>query len=222
MNESMVRSFQVRLLPSADRPLSLTKRYLIRYVTGLVVGLMIVPCLPNAAFAHGTLRSAAPGDGDRLLVAPSELRLTFTEAVEVAIARLTLTGPDGNVELAPLALHPDSATVLIAAIQGPLVVGAYNVQWQMVGADGHPVRGEYSFVIEAGAQGLTTAEPASAVAASLDASTAEQSGNAVRTEPTGSSALVWLIIGGVLAVFAVVGIKLFGRRPDSEAGGEHV
>lgn len=222
MNESMVRAFHVRVRPAKDGHLSLTKRYLIRYFTGLLVGLMIVPCLPNAAFGHGTLRSATPGDGAQLLVAPRELRLTFSEPVESAVARLTLTGPDGDVALAPLGLHPDSATVLIAAIRGPLVVGTYTVRWQVVGADGHPVRGEYSFVIEPGAQGLTTAEPASAAPASPEPSTTEQRGGAVGTEAGGPGALVWLILGGVLAVLAVVGIKLFGRRSDSEAGSEHV
>lgn len=110
--------------------------------------------LPSDGLAHGALRKANPGDGDHLSVAPAELRLTFTEAVELAVTRLSLAGPDGAVALAPLTLAPDSATVLVGEVRGPLVAGTYTVSWQVAGADGHPVRGQYAFLIAPGARGL--------------------------------------------------------------------
>ncbi|HEU0302449.1 MAG TPA: copper resistance protein CopC [Longimicrobium sp.] len=114
--------------------------------------------LPAPSLAHGALRRSVPASGAHLPTAPSELRLTFNESVELAIARLRLLGPDSvEVALAPLVLPPDSATVLVARITGPLRAGTYVVAWQVAGADGHPVRGTYSFVIAPGAQGLAPA-----------------------------------------------------------------
>lgn len=110
---------------------------------------------PVPADAHGVLRRSEPASGAHLSAAPRELRLTFTERVEPAVARVHLIGPDSvAVSLGPLAAAPDSANVLVAAIEGGLVAGAYTVAWQLVGADGHPVRGSYTFVIAPGASGL--------------------------------------------------------------------
>ena len=89
---------------------------------------------PDALAAHGELRKASPSSGAHLSVVPTELRLTFTEPVELALARITLVGPAGAVELSQLELHPDSANVLIVPITGALLSGTYEVGWQVAGA----------------------------------------------------------------------------------------
>lgn len=121
--------------------------------------------LARPASAHTGLQSASPGDGDSLSVAPETLRLTFFGAVDLPLASVRLVGPDGaEVGLAPLERASDSERVILARIAGPLRAGPHMVHWQIVGADGHPVRGEYTFHVEAGAQGLA-AEPVGPAAA---------------------------------------------------------
>jgi putative copper export protein/methionine-rich copper-binding protein CopC len=124
----------------------------------LVLALLVCAVLalvPASAYAHGALQRSAPAKGAHLSEAPRELRLTFNEAVELAVARLQLLAPDSAaVDLGPLALAADSARVLVAPIRGGLVAGTYTVAWQVAGADGHPVRGTYTFVIAPGARGL--------------------------------------------------------------------
>jgi putative copper export protein/methionine-rich copper-binding protein CopC len=121
---------------------------------------------PSQVHAHGALQRSEPSQGAHLAVAPRELRLTFNETVELAVARLQLIGPDSaSVELGPLALDPDSATVLTVPVLGGLTAGTYTVAWQIAGADGHPVRGTYAFGIAPGAAGLA-AVPAAAAAGS--------------------------------------------------------
>lgn len=190
------------------------RRHWPRAITALLLVCMAVPLLPARAFAHGVLRSAAPGAGDHLSLAPRELRLTFTEAVELAVTRLSLIGPDGPVPLALLTLDADSATVLIGGIDGPLVSGVYTVNWQVVGVDGHPVRGQYTFIIAPGAQGLTPVAVGSIVPG-------QESPPAVHhdavTFPTGSSfgaespmyaGVRWLTFLGLLGVIGVVAFRL--------------
>lgn len=97
-----------------------------------------------------------PADNSHLSVAPRELRLTFTEASELSFTRVELFGPDSQmVALGPIMYGDgDARRVVVASIRGALHVGTYTVVWQIVGADGHPVRGRYSFMIMPGASGI--------------------------------------------------------------------
>lgn len=162
--------------------------------------------LPITAYAHGALQRSSPADGGQLSEAPRELRLAFTEEVEIALAQLVLTGPEGAVALSPLALAPDSATVLVAAIHGRLVSGTYRVEWQMTGADGHPVRGEYSFDIAPNATGLGTLVATNPPPQVDDPATAPNT--AQPSDGSGSGATLWIILAGIVGVVGVVAFKL--------------
>ncbi len=133
----------------------------------LAVATALQSLTPAVALAHTGLRRAVPARGAQLTVAPRTLRLTFTEAIEPALARVTLLAPDGStVALSPLGGVRDSAQVVTAEVQGALTAaGAYTVRWQVAGRDGHPVRGSYVFTILPGATGLAVAVESAAVAA---------------------------------------------------------
>ena len=160
------------------------------------------------AYAHGALRRSTPAKGQHLSVAPSEIRMTFTEAIELPLARVVLAGPAGPVELGGLSVA-DSAMVLIAPISGQLVAGSYKVQWQIAGADGHPVRGEFGFFIVEGAAGLTakggsvSRDPAS----HHDPATFPRSG-AFSAESPGYALIRWLSYMAILGVIGVIAFRL--------------
>ena len=136
-----------------------------------LLSLLLLLFLAAPLRAHGTLKRTEPAAGSHLTAAPTALRLTFTEAMEASVARLALTGPDGRaVPLSPIR-RGDSATMIVADIVGPLVVGLYKVSWQGTGRDGHPVRGHYQFTIAAGATGLAPVPPAPQILASMVAGT---------------------------------------------------
>src|SRR5690606_15988098 len=128
--------------------------------------------LPTVVHAHDDLVRSEPSDSALLTSAPRALRLTFTGAVELALARLTLTGPEGEVDLGALSLDADSSNILSGPVRGGLVAGRYTVRWQIAGADGHPVRGEFTFVIAPGAAGLRP-DPAGPPAPGQEAPPAE-------------------------------------------------
>ena len=148
-------------------------RAALRLLLVLVVALLATPA---AALAHGELKSSVPASGSRLAVAPMELRLTFTEAVEMTFTRVELIGPDSQlVALGSLAYADgDARRVVVAAIRGPLVAGTYTVAWQIAGADGHPVRGRFTFTVLPGAAGL--ADPAAGAAGLATPSGGEMAG----------------------------------------------
>lgn len=133
-----------------------------RLVAAIACGLVLVVVRPG--LPHGALKSSSPKAGSHLAVVPRELRLTFTEAPELATASIVLTGPDSMpVALGPLTIPADSSTVLMATITGSLTAGVHRVAWRIAGKDGHPVRGTFSFVIAPGAAGLAgVSSPAAA------------------------------------------------------------
>jgi copper transport protein len=187
---------------------------------------------PGRLLAHGTLKSSVPAKGAHLGVAPRDLRLTFTERPELTFTRIQLLGPDGaGVPLGPLRL--DTAQTVIADIRGPLRAGTYTVVWQVASADGHPVRGRYSFTIAPGAAGLAAPqaleEPGAAgVPTGRDAPAAEH--HSAVSLPSGEGfgagspvyvAIRWLgfvallvVLGAVAFYWAVLGI--LRRRAPSE------
>ncbi len=133
-------------------------------MTCLVLAGALLALSPVAAAAHLDLESSAPAKDARLAATPSELRLTFTAATERSLSRVELVGPDGlSVTLAPIRyVDGDERRTFLAPISGRLRDGTYTVIWQVAGADGHPVRGRFTFTILPGATGLAaTADSAS-------------------------------------------------------------
>jgi methionine-rich copper-binding protein CopC len=81
--------------------------------------------------------------------APREISLSFNEAVSVALSRLTLLdAAQRAVKLDSLRHAPGDAKTLTAKVLGALRPGRYSVKWQAGGADGHPMRGEYTFTVD--------------------------------------------------------------------------
>lgn len=181
-----------------------------------------------AAHAHGTLRNSTPAAGAHLSAAPRELHLTFTEAVELTLARVELTGPDGKmVRLGVLTSVQDSAQVVAARIIDGLVAGGYTVKWQIAGKDGHPVRGRFTFTIAPGATGLGVSgeqparvggEPGAGVTAPGQVAPPQEHHDPVAMPQTGTAfdaesplyvIVRWLMFGGILIVVGAVAFHSF-------------
>jgi putative copper export protein/methionine-rich copper-binding protein CopC len=126
---------------------------------------------PVVLFAHGVLRRSEPANGATLRTAPGVIRLTFSEAPQLAFTQVELFGPDSQrVALSELRVAaPDSAVVVVADVLGPLTAGRYRIAWQITSVDGHPVRGAVSFRIASDATGLAVSPMDSAASPALPA-----------------------------------------------------
>ncbi len=195
------------------------------WVLAALVALLVA--LPATVLGHSALRRSTPSAGAHLSTVPRELRLTFNEAVGLSLARVVLVGPDGAaVELGALAAPPDSPQVVVVPIRGGLTAGAYRVRWRIAGADGHPVGGDFGFLIAPGAAGLApppTAAPGTAPppttshhpAADLPSGPGFDAGSPLY------AAIRWLtFVGILLAIGAVVfrGAVLPRAGLDGDAG----
>ena len=133
-----------------------------RLVGRVVALLVVVTALVGGAwrlgYAHATLVSAEPVAGSVVATAPTRVRLVFSEAVEPALAQLSLDGGDGGVT--PLATTGDPRDVYaVIAPLGTLTAGGYRVLWRVVSVDGHPVGGSFVFTIRGGSGTTSSAAP---------------------------------------------------------------
>jgi methionine-rich copper-binding protein CopC len=106
-------------------------------------------CATTSAFAHAELEKATPAVGGAVSP-PSEIRLTFGEAVRVSASKVTLSAAHGGAPSlgAPKAEDGNDA-VLIVPIAKPLAPGVYSVHWHAVAADdGGKTQGSFTFTVK--------------------------------------------------------------------------
>lgn len=117
-----------------------TARRALAIAAGLIVALLI----PGTAAADAELVSTIPADGAVLADLPTEVVLTFDQAITDRSSFAVLDSNGATV--AEGAVDPADAT----RMRGPLPVlapGAYEVQWVAQSADGHLPRGTFTFTV---------------------------------------------------------------------------
>ncbi|MBV9758325.1 MAG: copper homeostasis periplasmic binding protein CopC [Alphaproteobacteria bacterium] len=107
----------------------------------------VLAVLYGQAEAHAFLQAAVPPVGGKAS-AVSELRLTFTEALEPAFSTVTIRHADGApVSGAKTQVDPQNPKVLTVTLLQPLPPGKYKVQWRVVSVDTHHTQGDYAFTV---------------------------------------------------------------------------
>lgn len=100
------------------------------------------------ADAHARLIRATPRVGETVARSPPELRLFFSESIDLPASSLTVTGPDGRpVATGRLLLDAQDKRVVIAPLPAPLAPGRYKVVWSMTSVDTHRTDGDYGFKV---------------------------------------------------------------------------
>lgn len=113
----------------------------------LLVGLGLLAAagpLAGTASAHATLISSVPGNNEVVATAPTEVVLTFDEAVAVDDGAVRVLNPDGTnvAEGAPISAKGglEIRQKIVAAAQG-----TYTVSYRSLSDDGHVIDGSYVF-----------------------------------------------------------------------------
>jgi hypothetical protein len=114
---------------------------------------VVITAMPLAAatsaWAHAALSQAVPAVGSTIAQpAPTELRLSFTEPLELAFTKVTVKGPDGQpTGTGQLSLDPADAKILVVPLTGSPASGTLTVDWTAVAEDGHKSNGSYNLTI---------------------------------------------------------------------------
>jgi copper transport protein len=103
--------------------------------------------LPQAAWAHAALLRTTPQASGTIGSSPARVSLTYDEAVAPKFAVVSVTDARGEQEVtgSPAALSSDPDTIAVPVRHLP--EGWYLVYWRVISADGHPVRGAFTFAV---------------------------------------------------------------------------
>jgi copper resistance protein C len=103
--------------------------------------LFILPVTP--AFAHTGLHDSVPKQGEVVTEPLSQIVLTFESKIEQGSSFELTTAAGATIK-------PEQVTVENTLLKGsiqPLENGEYTLVWKVIGADGHPIDGKYSFSV---------------------------------------------------------------------------
>lgn len=113
----------------------------------VVVALAALVALPQAAGAHAALLRTSPTASRALDSPPTRVSLTYSESVEPRFAIVSVTDAAGRQVSAGAPRRsgedPDRIDVPLERLRK----GWYLVFWRVVSADGHPVRGAFTFAV---------------------------------------------------------------------------
>jgi methionine-rich copper-binding protein CopC len=101
------------------------------------------------AQAHTGLKESNPAAGALLRVAPEQIQLVFTATV--SLVRFTLSDHEGRRIDVAFKPDPESKTEFLLPIPA-LLAGHYQVEWAVIGADGHTVTDKFAFVVDPSAE----------------------------------------------------------------------
>ncbi|UFS57824.1 copper resistance CopC family protein [Subtercola endophyticus] len=198
-----------------------TKLLAAAFAAVVAAGLALVPV--TSASAHDFLVDSTPALNSTVTTPLSTVSLTFNDLVldlsgDGASSVVEVTGPDG----ASTHFETGCPTILGRTVSAPVALGApgkYQVSWQIVSSDGHPVSNAIDFTYAPVAGTAASAGSASgpacgsggsstSVAALPAAGTADASGSGI------NAGLILGVAGGivVLAIVGVVLILVLSRR----------
>lgn len=186
-----------------------------RFAAGAVVAAVAVLATAAPATAHDQLIDSSPTNGERLEAAPENITMTFSGELLVLDSSTA-----GATVLVVDAAGEDWATGTVevrgrnvtAALAADMPEGGYQVRWQVVSEDGHPIAGVIPFAIGDAAPLETTGQPAATPptaghTADTPPQNADEAGDPIRV----------LLIGGAGAALAVAVFALLLRRRRAAA-----
>ncbi|WP_085487976.1 copper homeostasis periplasmic binding protein CopC [Paraburkholderia susongensis] len=101
----------------------------------------------STAFAHAHLASSVPA-ANAEVAAPTDVTIHFTEPLEPAFSRITLSDASGK-PAAAAASAVDAGDARVMHLPLPqLSTGRYAVHWIAVATDGHRTQGDFAFNVK--------------------------------------------------------------------------
>ncbi|HUP51586.1 MAG TPA: copper resistance CopC family protein [Longimicrobiales bacterium] len=116
---------------------------------GLLTALGATAAAEGEAAFHFALSRSAPA-ADAAVPSPSEVRLWFTQVAQPGSVAIRLINPAGGaVPTGEPTPNEDDGRVYHVSVSQTLPAGAYTVSWRGIGDDGHVVRADFRFTVNA-------------------------------------------------------------------------
>ena len=101
----------------------------------------------SLASAHAYPTNVSPADGSTVTQPPREIRIQFTEGVELEFSRVDVKSASGE-RVTQGKLRKVAADTLAIDVK-PLSSGAYVIEWQVLSVDTHITEGVLRFIVKA-------------------------------------------------------------------------
>jgi methionine-rich copper-binding protein CopC len=162
-----------------------------RLIAALVLSAFLASLVVGTALGHAELDKATPDDKSTVQGSPTEILMTFTEAVDPAKSSIKLVDASGAVIADGSTVSSGNPKLMRLAVSTVLAPASYTVRWTTASAvDGDLDHGTTSFTVAAAASvapSVSTA-PTAPTASSSAAASAAPSSVTASVAPSPSSA----------------------------------
>lgn len=110
----------------------------------IFIAILLVFSLNGHAFAHTGLESSSPQNGETISEEIQQILLTFETKIEQT-STIRLKSADGTE--VPIKDITITDKQMVGNLETPLGHGDYQVLWNIIGADGHPIEGTFTFSV---------------------------------------------------------------------------
>jgi len=100
---------------------------------------------PATLAAHAYPAVSIPNNGATVKESPREVRIQFTEGVEIDFSQIIVKGPKGDI-VSDGKLRQLASDTLAIDVK-PLRAGLYSVEWQVLSVDTHITDGTLRFTV---------------------------------------------------------------------------
>lgn len=182
--------------------MSIERPRILAAIAAVTLALGAALAVPSAASAHDQVIATDPAEGEVLAEAPQQLTMRFT--AELMTMGVIVFVVDGNERDWAAGEPIVEGAELVQPLESGMPDGSYQVRWQVVSADGHPISGFFDFAVGA-SSGVITPPGA-----------ADDPDTSQPNEPPAAAipALLWIGLTGAavgVAVFAIV-VAVRSRR----------
>ncbi len=119
-------------------------------VATIIVATGLVLTHTPSAMAHAVVQQVIPGDAQRLTHSPADVRVTFSEPVQLlqkGDASVVTASGESVTESGGAHISADNAALMIVPVQPRLAPGSYTTRWRVMSPDGHVVGGATVFAV---------------------------------------------------------------------------
>ena len=189
-----------------------------RFTTILAAFVMFI-VFASTVQAHSTMTSSDPEEGSVAEGEISSISMTFDTDIQQEEDIYVENEEGERIDAEEISIENDTVE---ASLSETLSSGNYTAYWEVYGADGHLVDGQFEFSVEAAAADDNAEENSEASEAGDDSGAAENEDSETNEEEVGSAGadddnsggmsggVIALVVG--LAVVAIAAIVFFARK----------
>jgi methionine-rich copper-binding protein CopC len=131
-----------------------------RVAVVLVLAALCCVWQPGPASAHTDVVWSSPAEGASLPFPPNQVALRTSDPVDLGLSQIVVHDGDGRALTVSDKSLTQGASVLLVTLDDEGVQGQWNIDYRIVGPDGHPVTGRIDFAVGEPARAASESEAA--------------------------------------------------------------